>query len=142
MAFHTDSDLIEKSALKTAQSFIDLAKENEQMKMLLNEAKSAMEFHGTTAANSTKLEQVAGKQWVAIGDAAVSFDPLSSQGMFNAMASAMQLQRLINEFGFADEVSKHYTNQVEQIWAHYLKHRSLFYGAERRWKSEFWERRL
>lgn len=142
VAFHTDSDLIEKSALKTTESFLELAQENDQMKALFNRVENSIEFHGTTAANSTRLEQVAGNKWAAIGDAALSFDPLSSQGMFNAMACAMQLKGLISEFGFTTDVSSHYSNQVDQIWTHYLKHKALFYGAEERWKAEmFWKRR-
>jgi flavin-dependent dehydrogenase len=141
IAFHTDSDLIEKSDLKSTSSFVELARENEHMKHFLNGSTDSIEFQGTTAANSSKLSRIAGKQWAAIGDAAISFDPLSSQGMFNAMASAMQLKRLISEFGFGAEVSAHYKRQVQQIWEHYLKHRNLFYGAETRWDHEFWARR-
>ena len=141
VAFHTDSDLIDKRTLKTAASFVMLARENKHINPLLTGMETAIEFQGTTAANSTKLERVSGAKWAAIGDAAVSFDPLSSQGMFNAMASAMQLRSLINTFGFTQEVSTHYTHQVEQIWAHYLKHRSLFYSAEERWDDVFWKRR-
>lgn len=142
LAYHTDSDLVEKSTLKSADSFVELAQENVHMKQLLEGAEGSIRFHGTTAANSTKLSRIAGKQWAAIGDAAVSFDPLSSQGMFNAMASAMQLKTLISEFGFTQMVSNIYTQQVEQIWLHYLKHRNLFYGAEMRWDNEFWKRRM
>lgn len=142
IAFHTDSDLIEKNELKTAESFLKLAKGNDQIKDLVKGNEHHIEFQGTVAANSTKLEQVAGNNWAALGDAALSFDPLSSQGMFNAMASAMQLRTLIIQFGFTEELSKNYTYQIDQIWQHYMKHRSLFYQAETRWTtSEFWKRR-
>jgi flavin-dependent dehydrogenase len=102
------------------------------------------------AANSTRLEQVAGQQWAALGDAAISLDPLSSQGMFNAMASAMQLKELLVA---SDSLStpnsskeahfqKTYTQQINAIWDQYLYHKSIFYKAEMRWKgSPFWKRR-
>ena len=61
---------------------------------------NTIEFQGTVAANSTKLEQVAGCQWAALVDAALSFDPLSSQGMFNAMANVLQLKELMIKFDF------------------------------------------
>ncbi len=41
-------------------------------------------------ASVTKLDCVGNNGWIAIGDAALSFDPLSSQGMFFAMYSAIQ----------------------------------------------------
>lgn len=141
VAFHTDSDLIEKSSLKTAESFIELAQENQYISALLAKEKGRIDFQGITAANSSKLFRTAGKQWAAIGDAAVSFDPLSSQGMFNAMASAMQLRGFIRELGFTENLSNQHQYQMDQVWEHYLKHRSLFYNAERRWNSEFWARR-
>ena len=142
MAFHTDSDLIDKSILKSTDSFLALAKENKQIKKLLPTTNNNIIFNGTTAANSTKLEKVAGQQWVALGDAAISFDPLSSQGMFNAMANAMQLRALILQFGFTHELSQSYTQQIEQIWLHYKQHKTIFYSAETRWKTaDFWKRR-
>lgn len=140
VAFHTDSDLIEKSELKSVDSVLKFAQDNQQMMDLLTE-KESIEYQGITSANSTRLEQAAGRKWAAIGDAALSFDPLSSQGMFNAMASAMQLKHLITECGFTDEVARLYTQQVDQIWNQYVHHRRVFYGGERRWKSEFWKRR-
>jgi flavin-dependent dehydrogenase len=120
-----------------------LAKENEQIQSILNQSdENAILFHGVTAANSTKLNQTAGNKWVALGDAAISFDPLSSQGMFNAMACAMQLRNLIVEFGFTEQLQQHYSNQIVSIWHRYLQHKDLFYSQEQRWKShEFWKRR-
>ncbi len=142
IAFYTDSDLINKTALKTTASFLNLAKRNSQISDLLKGHEHTIEFQGTVAANSTKLEQVAGQKWAALGDAAISFDPLSSQGMFNAMASAMQLKALILQFGFTAELPKVYTRQIDQIWLHYLKHKRIYYRAETRWQaSEFWKRR-
>jgi len=143
VAFHTDADLVAKNELKTSASFLELAKENPAILSLLSEHENAIAFKGTVAANSTKLEQVAGQQWVALGDAALSFDPLSSQGMYNAMASAMQLQALVVQYGFTETLQKIHTEQTEHIWHHYLKHKSIFYQAETRWKeSAFWERRF
>lgn len=143
VAFHTDADLVQKNQLKTTTSFLELAKENPVILSLLSEHENAIAFKGTVAANSTKLKQVSGQQWVAIGDAALSFDPLSSQGMYNAMASAMQLQALLLQYGFTETLQKTHTEQTEHIWHHYLKHKSIFYQAETRWKTAaFWERRL
>lgn len=142
IAFHTDSDLIDKNELKTLEALLVLARQNQEITDLLEEDKALIKFHGTVAANSTRLEQVAGQHWAAIGDAAVSFDPLSSQGMFNAMASAMQLSALIRQSELTGDLEKNYTHQINQIWEHYLNHRRLFYQAETRWQNaEFWKRR-
>jgi flavin-dependent dehydrogenase len=78
-----------------------------------------------------------------LGDAALSFDPLSSQGMFNAIASALQLTKLLIKQDFIHNTDTHkelqfqktYTQQIDNIWQHYLQHKKLFYSAEMRWKS-------
>ena len=35
------------------------------------------------------LSKAAGHNWIAVGDAASSFDPITSQGLFNALSSAL-----------------------------------------------------
>jgi flavin-dependent dehydrogenase len=150
MAFQTDSDLMTKTALKNADSFIELAKNNKEMARILIKNTAAIQYHGTVSANSTRLNQVSGLQWVALGDAVMSFDPLSSQGMFNAMASGVQLADLILETNLIlqpnDLNSAHFHNayakQMNQIWQHYQKHKYIFYGEEKRWtEAAFWKRR-
>lgn len=150
LAFQTDSDLIDRSVFKTLDSFVRLSKENKAVTRILDQTKGDIAFHGVVAANSGRLNQVAGKGWAALGDAAISFDPLSSQGMFHAMASAMQLRELISRFEVicnpseqkAAQFQAEYTRQTDHIWKHYLKHRNLFYREEIRWKAApFWERR-
>jgi len=149
LALQTDSDLVDRR-IKSCEQFIELAQANREMAGILDRNEGEIKFQKTVAANSTRLEQVTGQQWAALGDAATSFDPLSSQGMFNAMASALQLTDLILESGFVKDLSmvkmQHfqatYTHQIDQIWAHYLKHKRIYYGQERRWEdAEFWKRR-
>lgn len=150
MAFQTDADLIERTTVKELDLFLEMAKKNPEMAKILAKNTNEIQFHGTVAANSSRLNQVAGKQWVALGDAAVSFDPLSSQGMFNAMANAMQLTELFLVLNIVKEptVSKNkafheiYSQQINQVWEHYIEHKKVFYQQEKRFRnSEFWLRR-
>lgn len=143
LAFQTDADLFEPAVFKSLDAMLELAKENQAIAHLLANNESNITLHGTVSANSTQLERAAGEQWAAIGDAAMSFDPLSSQGMFNAMASAMQLSDLMIQLELTDEqISTTYQKQIDSVWAHYLNHKNLFYGMEKRWKKEeFWRRR-
>lgn len=150
IAFQTDSDLVDRNTFRDLNSFLEFSKGNTQITTILENNKESIQFQGTVAANSTRLEQVVGKQWAALGDAAISFDPLSSQGMFHAMANAMQLKELLVE---SDSVhtpnsskeahfQKKYTQQLDAIWDQYLHHKNVFYSAETRWKeSPFWKRR-
>ncbi|MCX2452068.1 NAD(P)/FAD-dependent oxidoreductase [Pedobacter sp. PLR] len=150
LALQTDPDLIDRSTLNDVDQFFRLAKTNREMATLLQRNSSAIGIHQTVAANSTRLNQVAGQQWVALGDAAMSFDPLSSQGMFNAMANAIQLTELMMESDpksilkaeSLKEIQTSYTHQLDRIWEHYNRHKRMYYREEMRWKdSAFWKRR-
>lgn len=150
LAFQTDSDLIDRTAIKQQAHFLDLAAANPAISNILQRQEGSINYHGTVAANSTLLDAVVGQQWVALGDAAISFDPLSSQGMFNAMANAMQLTELLVGSQLIERADAQrmqqfntmYSEQIHQVWTHYLYHKKVFYGQEQRWKdAEFWKRR-
>ena len=90
------------------------------------------------AAWTGRLSAFGGPSWAAIGDAACSFDPLSSQGLFNALHGAIQLSRAIDD-GFD---IRGYATGLETVWARFLQHRSAYYSAEQRWNhAPFWQRR-
>ncbi len=154
VAFHSDSDLMNRAFKDDKASFIVFAKENGVMHNYFdhrkNDDQTHSTLHGLVPANSTCSQHVVGQRWAAIGDAAISFDPLSSQGMFNAMACAVQLTDLINKYDVINhsdkeaihQFEKTYTQQINQIWLHYLNHKDLFYRQEMRWKTQpFWQRR-
>jgi len=140
IAFQTDSDQVNSEVKKDPDALIELALTCPAMARLLARLDDTSSVHGgVSAANSARLTQVAGYRWAALGDAALSFDPLSSQGMFNAMASAMQLVDLMQT---GKNVALEYKRQIENIWQYYLIHKNTFYRQENRWKdSPFWKRR-
>ena len=146
ISFQTDADLIgtgtiEPGIKKNLNSFLIHAQACRPMADILKETDvTQATHHGITAANSTRSPKVASANWAALGDAATSFDPLSSQGLFNAMAGAMQLAALINS---GHPVEGEYRDQVDNIWRHYLHHRHIFYSLEKRWPdAPFWRRRI
>lgn len=149
MALHTDPDLAGRPMVKDAEGFMQSARANKEMAVILNAGDGPVHYQGVVAANSTKLDQVAGKQWAAVGDAAMSFDPLSSQGMFNAMAGALQLSELLingknslDNPEHAAQLQSAYSLQIDHIWDRYTYHKQLFYSQEQRWKNAaFWQRR-
>ncbi|MEP7306437.1 MAG: FAD-dependent oxidoreductase [Acidobacteriota bacterium] len=95
------------------------------------------------SATSACLSQAVGPGWLAVGDAACSFDPLSSQGIVNAMRSGMAAAEAIAESNGADSGAlERYAAQVQQSFGHYLSVRQRYYGRERRWPQDaFWSRR-
>lgn len=49
----------------------------------------------TVDASACILSRAAGEGWIAVGDAAMSFDPIASQGLFNALSSALAASGLL-----------------------------------------------
>lgn len=94
-------------------------------------------------AGTSRLERPAGDGWLAAGDAAMSFDPLSSQGIFNALHSGMAAARAIASrlAGDPDAIER-YCNQLATVYDTYLIRRAQYYDQERRWVDRpFWRRR-
>lgn len=144
LSFQTDADLLAKNVGTSAAAFLQTVpaiKEFQSLTATLSDAD--YQWYGKVAANSSMLNQVAGKGWFALGDSALSFDPLSSQGMFNSMATAMQLSDLLNERGLFDiTIATEYTAQIQRIFHYYQQHKAVYYQQETRWPNHpFWLRR-
>lgn len=89
------------------------------------------------AANSARLSPFAGPGWLAAGDAAISFDPLSSQGILTALYGGLQTARAIHE-----NAVERYGGRLQAVFEIYLRNRNLYYEAEQRWPGEpFWRAR-
>jgi flavin-dependent dehydrogenase len=86
------------------------------------------------------LETVYGQGWIACGDAALTFDPLSSQGLLGALASGVSAAHAISSddtpTAFADIAVRH-----ADIRAIYSARRIAAYRGEHRWAQRaFWSR--
>lgn len=118
-----------------------LLKETNYIKKFLTEEDAAV--FSTTAGSSIAVN-MNGKCWVAIGDAAMSFDPLSSHGVTTALYAAEQISKLIlNGVNAGKEIDfRSYVFNMRSIYQSYLKERKRIYGLEKRWKdSVFWSSR-
>ncbi|MEM9821349.1 MAG: FAD-dependent monooxygenase [Bacteroidota bacterium] len=92
--------------------------------------------------NSSKPQQIAGQNWLAVGDAALAFDPLSSHGISNALYTAMCADQLIplHLQNPATNPFKEYAQSMEEIFRAYLKSKRMLYQSEGRWSdAPFWE---
>jgi flavin-dependent dehydrogenase len=96
------------------------------------------------AAHGARLASAAGPGWLAVGDAAMSFDPLSSQGLFHALYTGMKGGEAAARMLAGDAAAgPAFAAGLEPVWEAYQFHRALYYGMERRWPdAPFWRRRL
>jgi flavin-dependent dehydrogenase len=92
---------------------------------------------------SRLLEPVGGYGWVAAGDAAASYDPLSSMGIGHALYTGIQAARVAwDEIAGGGGLLKQYAEGVGRSYVQYLRMRKRFYLLEQRWQQHpFWSRR-
>lgn len=138
----TDADVVKKYNLKSKAGWFECVSRTRHTGARLKDAVPRDEPTVYTA-GSQRLENVTGARWLAAGDAATTFDPLSSQGIFKAMQSGILASYAICDFfkGMLSGLEK-YEALIRQEFDGYLATRADYYGQERRWQaSPFWQRR-
>jgi flavin-dependent dehydrogenase len=81
-------------------------------------------------ANSTKASQITGSNWLAIGDAAIAFDPISSHGVTNAIYCANSAAQAI-EAQLATQSPiplQNYAETLHTIFDEYFEQKANLYG--------------
>ncbi len=93
-------------------------------------------------AGSAALDHAAGEGWLAIGDAAAAFDPISSQGLSNAIASAQAAAQAVRSWidGNRDALDA-YAARMTATYDVYRRGVGAHYRTETRWPNRpFWRR--
>ena len=79
----------------------------------------------------------------AIGDASISFDPIASQGLFHALATAESAASAIEKELGGDAAAKaQYQAELRAVHGRYrLHHQATYAGPARRFRDPFWRSR-
>lgn len=136
---HKGNEILSK--LKDVSQWKSVLSETMYLKDFLQETNQA-KFKGGNA-NSSVATQIAGSNWLALGDAAMSFDPLSSHGITNAIyTSSIAAKTIAKKLLEADtEAFPEYDRTMKIIFQQYIQSKNQLYQQETRWKTEpFWER--
>ncbi|UIF88084.1 NAD(P)/FAD-dependent oxidoreductase [Cupriavidus sp. UYPR2.512] len=94
-------------------------------------------------ASSVALNATAGTHWLAAGDAALAFDPLSSKGISSALHTGLQAARAIVavDAGDASAIGR-YAAHLHDLHCTYRDQLASFYVMETRWSdAAFWKTR-
>lgn len=99
----------------------------------------------TYSAVSQRLVRTDGarQRWIAVGDAALSVDPISGSGVIRALRTARAAADTVMAAlaGDAGAMARYEANRDEECTS-YLTTRAGYYRMERRWTgAPFWERR-
>lgn len=94
-------------------------------------------------APSALLDPPAGAGWLAVGDAASTFDPISSQGIYKALQHSLNAApAIVDWLAGKQQTLLDYRQYVGNQFIEYLEQRDYFYQMEQRWwDSEFWSAR-
>jgi flavin-dependent dehydrogenase len=89
------------------------------------------------------LDPAAGTDWLAVGDAALSYDPLAGHGLTAALAGARDAAVAISAtLGGSGDALGAYRKRVATAHTNYSRARREIYEQEQRWAGEpFWRRR-
>jgi flavin-dependent dehydrogenase len=144
LAFHTDADLPAARGVRARDALLARAKETGELGAVLAAAGFQPDTEpGFTAAHSAALEPCAGSGWLAAGDAALALDPLSSQGLLNALFTGLAAAEATDRhLSGAVDALPGYARTIDGIRAAYRKHLRAWYSLETRWpEAPFWQRR-
>lgn len=142
VAFMSDADLVKKHHINTSDRWTDWLDQTRHTRERLAKSTPRTEPR-VFAAHSQLLDSTTGDGWLAVGDAASTFDPLSSQGIFKALRSGIFAAYAVCDTlsGDARALDK-YHMLLQQEFKAYLRTWQDYYRQEQRWPdSAFWQRR-
>jgi flavin-dependent dehydrogenase len=143
VVYFTDGDLLDHKVLK-ARGWFALLCETEQTSNRVREGNySPVAEPRVLAAHGARLDVVAGERWLAVGDAAAAYDPLSSYGISSALGAGFYAaSAIVDSFSGSRDALPAYRRIIQQAYARYLSLHREYYALEQRWPDElFWRRR-
>ena len=119
------------------------AADTDEVGAILAESEFTPKQGGFTAAHSSTLDRCIGDGWIAAGDASMTFDPLSSQGLMHALFSGLAAAEAADSYLCGDAAAPARYHQVMQgVQDAYQQRLAFSYSAETRWPwAPFWQRR-
>lgn len=147
--FFSDADIVSKHRLSQLDAWNELLANTKQIKKYTSGARSLTPNLWVRNAFSQISNAADRPKFLAIGDAAVAFDPISSMGIGFAITSACHAATLViaelSEKTTEKEAltaKQQYQQDLIQNFNQYLQLRQQFYNKEKRWlTADFWARR-
>lgn len=142
VAFMTDKTILKDEQLKDRDSFMT------QLQLATHTAKRMQHCQMSHApkvavANSYVLDEITGDGWLAVGDSASAYDPLSSYGIHKALDAGLKAGTTIASHlkGDTDSLTV-YSQEVVSEFEDFIPMRSSYYQMEKRWENHpFWKSR-
>lgn len=145
VGFMTDADLLDERGARTSLGLGQLLEAAPQTAARVSSAGGFVgwpEPH-IRPAHTSRLTEVTGPDWLAVGDAAITYDPLTSYGITAALGHGIYAAAAVVEHlaGRPDALPGH-TRLIDGAFARYLGLLHDRYAVEQRWPdAPFWQRR-
>jgi flavin-dependent dehydrogenase len=137
----SDSDLVRAHGFATPRTWLRLLLESSLgLKFLCpDHTEPAL----TVCSAATQFVECGGIRWLSVGDAASSWDPLSSAGITMGLRMGIEASRAIQASLAGDPDSvRCYIHSIRSRMRWYLDEKANQYAVEERWSEEpFWKRR-
>jgi flavin-dependent dehydrogenase len=145
VVFMTDKDLSPfNNRENKADRFMSLISESTRIRELIGKySYRSGDGVRSIAAHSARSQEFCGDRWLAVGDAAFSCDPLSSQGILTALFTGMRAGEYTgNILRGESDAGDVFEDRLESVYDAYLQNLKSFYELEKRWAhNPFWKRR-
>ena len=144
VTFMTDPDLHTTSEIMTRTGLMKLVDEAPLTKARIFDCDYQLAARPRlVSANSGRIDTISGTSWLAVGDAALSLDPLASHGLTIAMTTGRDAADVIIRYLAGDfSAPSYYTSFIADVYRHYRSVRALYYLLEKRWReAPYWARR-
>jgi flavin-dependent dehydrogenase len=134
LAFHTDADLPAALIARSRDDLLAAAGRVEGLSKILAATDFAAGTGGFCAAHSSELVPPGGAAWLAAGDAALAFDPLSARGLFSALFTGLAAAEAADRHLSGDpEALGGYVSVISGVANAYRRELAHWYGQEQRW---------
>ncbi len=142
VAYMSDADLVRQQQIKNPINWLAQVRQTEHTWRRLQKAEP-LGPPSAYAAHTQQMSSIVGDNWLAVGDAASTFDPLSSQGIYKALNSGIFASyAILDAFKGQPAGLERYAALQGHEFQQYLTNRTAYYALEQRWPdSRFWKRR-
>lgn len=143
LAFHTDADLPAARIARSTTALLARAKHLPMLGEFVAPSRWREPIGGFCAAHGGVVDEPVGPDWASVGDAALNYDPLSSQGLFNALYTGLAAAEAVDRNLSGDpKALLAYAEELRNVRMAYETHVAAWYDMEHRWpESLFWRRR-
>lgn len=142
VAFYTDPETVKSSSMQQPDVWMEALNQTTSIQEGVYENQALGRGIKGFQAKSFCLNRVVGKNWLALGDAASSYDPITSRGVYKSMTdacvAAQAIATLLSTRSFPLDEFEHY---VQGNYVNYLTERAHYYSLEQRWNDlPFWNK--